>query len=248
MTHIAWVPPDWVDAAERTLEGMGERHPSRTVILIPHPDEPDGIDAQLWVRSLPGRRPRRLRRGDRALLRGNRTQAPASIVLPLLISDLPVYLRWRGEPPFDSAQWQQLAEVADRVVIDSSEWRELRYRELAVFFDITAVSDIAWARTDSWRIALASHWPAIAEQEIAIRGPRAEAALLRGWLASRLERDARPGRARRGADRLAGRRGASAAPQRAALPKRPSERRARQARARPDLRSRRPLCLGSGRG
>src|SRR5262249_40778336 len=39
MTHIAWVPPEWLDAAERTLEGMAERHPSRTVILVPRPDE-----------------------------------------------------------------------------------------------------------------------------------------------------------------------------------------------------------------
>ena len=37
MTHIAWVPPEWVEAAERTLEGLGERHPSRTVILVAEP-------------------------------------------------------------------------------------------------------------------------------------------------------------------------------------------------------------------
>jgi len=38
MTHVAWVPPRWLDAAERTLEGMAERHPSRTVILVPWPE------------------------------------------------------------------------------------------------------------------------------------------------------------------------------------------------------------------
>src|SRR5579871_2539885 len=192
MTHIAWVPVEWIDAAERTLEGMAERHPSRTVILVPQPDEPDGIDAQLWVRSFPV--------GDRAVsgevielrLRGSRTVAPASIVLPLLVSDLPVFLRWRGEPPFASTQWEQLTGVADRVVIDSSEWPELRYHQLAKTFDTAAVSDIAWARTEAWRISLASHWPAIATQQIAIRGPRAEAALLSGWLGSRLERDVPP--------------------------------------------------------
>ena len=32
-------PPEWLDAAERTLEGMAERHPSRTVILVPKPEE-----------------------------------------------------------------------------------------------------------------------------------------------------------------------------------------------------------------
>jgi hypothetical protein len=192
MTHIAWVPPDWVEAAERTLEGLGERHPSRTVILVPMPDEPDGIDARLSVRSFPV--------GDRAVssevieltLRGERSLAPASIVLPLAISDLPVFLRWRGEPLFGETQWEQLVGVADRVIVDSSEWVDLRYHELADVFELTAVSDIAWARIDEWRITLAARWPEIAAQEIAVRGPRAEAALLRGWLTSRLERDLPP--------------------------------------------------------
>jgi Glucose-6-phosphate dehydrogenase subunit len=192
MTHIAWVPKEWLEAAERTLEGLGERHPSRTVILIPQPEAPDGIDAELAVKTFPV--------GDRAVsgevveltLRGSRSVAPASIVLPLMISDLPVFLRWRGEPPFGETQWDELVGVADRVIVDSSEWSELRYAELADAFELTAVSDIAWARTEEWRLALASRWPAIATQEIAIRGPRADAALIRGWLASRLERDIPP--------------------------------------------------------
>jgi hypothetical protein len=188
MTHVAWVPSQWLDAAERTLEGMGERHPSRTVILVPCPGLEGGIDAELSVRAFPV--------GERAVvgevielsLRGDRSLAPASIVLPLAIPDLPVFLRWRGEPPFGETQWEQLVTVADRVVVDSSEWSDLRYAALAEDFERTAVSDIAWARTDAWRIELAGHWPAIAEQEIAIRGPRAEAELLRGWLMSRLAR------------------------------------------------------------
>ena len=131
MTHVAWVPPEWLDAAERTLEGMAERHPSRTVILVPKPDEAGGIDAELSVRCFPT--------GDRDVcgevielhLRGDRSLAPASLVLPLVISDLPVFLRWRGEPPFGEPQWEQLVDVADRVIVDSSEWDELRYGELA---------------------------------------------------------------------------------------------------------------------
>jgi len=194
MTHVAWVPPQWLDAAERVLEGMRERHPSRTVILVPRPGEDGegGIDAELSVRSFP--------LGERSVagevielsLRGDRALAPASLVLPLAISDLPVFLRWRGEPPFGETQWDQLVAVADRVVVDSSEWGELRYAELAESFERSAVSDIAWARTGSWRVELADRWPAIAKQEIAIRGPRAEAALLRGWLASRLGREVLP--------------------------------------------------------
>ena len=33
MTHIAWVPEQWYERAISTLHGMGERHPSRTILL-----------------------------------------------------------------------------------------------------------------------------------------------------------------------------------------------------------------------
>jgi hypothetical protein len=54
------------------------------------------------------------------------------------------------------------------------------------------VSDIAWQRTYGWRVELARCWPGIREQEIRIRGPRAEATLIRGWLHARLGRAVRP--------------------------------------------------------
>jgi hypothetical protein len=189
MTHVAWVPPEWLDAAERTLEGLAERHPSRTVILVPCGDEnEDRLDAEIAVRCFAV--------DDRTVcgevielkLCGSRAAAPASIVLPLVISDLPVFLRWRGEPQFEGPQWSQLIDVADRVIVDSSEWSDLRYEALAGAFERTAVSDIAWTRTRPWRVELAGYWPAIREQEIWIRGPRAEATLLRGWLTARLHR------------------------------------------------------------
>jgi hypothetical protein len=192
MTHIAWAPPAWQDKAEETLAGMAERHPSRTLLLVPQVGEPDGIDAQLSIRCFPV--------GDRAVcgevielfLRGTRALAPASIVLPLLISDLPVFCRWRGEPVFDSAEFDQIIEIVDRLVVDSSEWGDGRYDELQGVFARTAVSDIAWARTLPWRMELAGYWPGIREQEIHIRGPRAEATLLRAWLNARLDRAIRP--------------------------------------------------------
>jgi hypothetical protein len=191
MTHIAWVPPAWKDQAEETLAGMAERHPSRTLLLVPAPEAEDGLDARLAIRCFPV--------ADRAIcgevieltLRGNRVEAPASLVLPLLVSDLPVFCRWRGEPPFRAGHFEQLVDIVDRLVVDSSEWEELQFGELAELFGRVAVSDIAWARTDDWRRELAGYWPGIREQEIRIRGPQAEATLLRGWLNARLDRAVR---------------------------------------------------------
>src|SRR5262249_12977550 len=42
MTHTAWVPEEWVEAAEDVLVGLAERHPSRTVVLFPQPDAESG--------------------------------------------------------------------------------------------------------------------------------------------------------------------------------------------------------------
>src|SRR5581483_2998450 len=47
-THMAWVPPEWVDAAERVLHGLGPRIPSRTILLHPDPKaKRDGLDASI---------------------------------------------------------------------------------------------------------------------------------------------------------------------------------------------------------
>jgi glucose-6-phosphate dehydrogenase assembly protein OpcA len=185
MTHIAWAPPEWQHAAEATLAGMAERHPSRTLLLVPHSDASDGIDAQVAVRCFPV--------GDRAIcgevieltLRGNRVDAPASIVLPLLISDLPVFCRWRGRPPFGEPPFEQLVEITDRLIVDSTEWEGLpgAYAQLADQFERTAVSDIAWARTERWRSLLASLWPGIADaRALRVHGTAAQGYLLAGWL------------------------------------------------------------------
>jgi hypothetical protein len=191
MTHCAWVPPQWLDAAESTLEGMNDRHPSRTLLLVPEPGQADGLDAEIWLRCFESGGRQVCGEVIELRLRGSRAVAPASIVLPLAISDLPVFCRWRGEPDFGGRAWQELIGVADRVIVDSSEWNELRFAELVPAFERTAVSDIAWARTQPWRVELARYWPGIREQEIHLSGPPAETALLQGWLSSRLHRGVR---------------------------------------------------------
>ena len=125
-------------------------------------------------------------------LHGLRAKAPASVVLPLLVSDLPVFLRWRGEPPWGTPELEQLVGVVDRLIVDSTEWDDLPfpYRHLVELFPRVAASDIAWARTSRWRSLLASLWPGIADvRTIRVHGTEAQAWLLLGWLRSRLDRD-----------------------------------------------------------
>ena len=194
MTHVAWVPPGWEEAALDTLSGLQERHPSRTTVLLPDPDAADGLDADLALRcfSVPGQEGTVCSEVLILRLRGNRTKAPASIALPLLIPDLRAFLRWRGQPPFGDGAFEQLVDVVDRLIVDSTEWEDLpaAYRSLTPVFERAAVSDIAWQRTERWRGQLASLWPAIATvRAIRVRGTAAQAHLLAGWLRSRLQRE-----------------------------------------------------------
>jgi glucose-6-phosphate dehydrogenase assembly protein OpcA len=193
MTHVAWVPEEWVEAAEDVLAGLAERHPSRTIVLFPQSGD-GGLDGEVALECFPtGEGARSVcTETIRIRLHGTSVDHPASVVQPLLISDLPVFLRWRGQPPFESAPWEELVGAVDRLIVDSTEWPDLpgAYARLAEVFDRVAVSDIAWARTSRWRPMLASLWPEIAEiKTIRVEGTAAQAHLLAGWLRSRLGRE-----------------------------------------------------------
>jgi len=193
MTHLAWVPEEWVEAAMHTLEGLAERHPSRTILLLAEPDADAGLDAEVSVErfTMPGLEQQVSTEVIELRLRGDRAGAPASIVEPLLLHDLPVFIRWRGLPDFDGEPFRQLVGVVDRLIVDSTEWPDLPapYRRLAEFFDRVAASDIAWARTERWRRQLATLWPSIADlSSVRVVGTAAQAQLLVGWLRSRLGR------------------------------------------------------------
>jgi hypothetical protein len=195
MTLMAWVPPDWLDAARAALTGMAERHPSRTLLLVPYPgDTSDRIDASAYLHSF--RLPELQRSVSTEVvelhLHGATASAPRSVIEPLLVSDLPAFLRWRGQPPWTSPELEQLVRVADRLIVDSTEWRDVpgAYRGLVDVFPKVAASDIAWARTARWRALLASLWPQIGDvRTIRVRGTAPQAHLIAGWLRSRLERE-----------------------------------------------------------
>lgn len=192
MTHLAWVPIEWKEVAVETLAGLGERHPSRGILLFPEPSAADGIDAKVSMLAFPLREQRRHIAAEviELRLRGLSSRAAASIVNPLLVPGLPVFLRWRGRPPFGGAEVDQLIDVCDRLIYDSKEWPDIPHAYEELPFDRTACSDIAWRRTGPWRGALAGLWPGIRDaRSLYVRGPVAEASLLAGWLGSRLDRD-----------------------------------------------------------
>jgi glucose-6-phosphate dehydrogenase assembly protein OpcA len=193
MTHIVWAPTRWLARAQKVLHGMAERHPSRTIFLVPERDKPDGVEAHATVRDFEVRDGREvLSEVIEIHLRGRAADHPASIVLPLLISDLPAFCRWRGEPAWGSPALAEIASVCDRLVVDSNEWNHLpaAYAKLAELFHGPVVSDLAWRRTLPWRARIAELWPGVKRVDrIRVEGPKADALLLSAWLRSRLRHD-----------------------------------------------------------
>jgi glucose-6-phosphate dehydrogenase assembly protein OpcA len=100
-------------------------------------------------------------------------------------------VRWRGECAWGAPELEELVDVAQRLIVDSSEWSDPQsgYERLAELLERVVVSDIAWARTERWREAIAALWPAVADAStLRVAGPQAESVLLTRWLSVRLGR------------------------------------------------------------
>jgi glucose-6-phosphate dehydrogenase assembly protein OpcA len=140
-----------------------------------------------------------------ARVRGDFDERVASVVIPLLVPDLPVFLWWTGTPPSDARHLDDLVTLADRFIIDSADFaradrtlpevaRLARHR--------VAITDLNWARLTHWRELIAQFfdvpaWRPFLEGITGIRAGFAvdmdgrdihpsQALLLLGWLASRL--------------------------------------------------------------
>ena len=124
----------------------------------------------------------------------------SSIVLPLIVTDVPVFLWWQDHPEADLPLLNAILEVCDRLILDSSSCRS--FRSLIDLMDThgewLAISDLNWARLTPWRHAVAGFYDHLACEkrlgnieriEIECDSPfegAGQAYLLLGWLASSL--------------------------------------------------------------
>jgi glucose-6-phosphate dehydrogenase assembly protein OpcA len=210
-------------AAERvveTMERLGVRHPSRAIVLVADPEaQGDPIDARISTHchNSPATPAERICYEEVVLtVRGECAEHLTGVVAPLLIHDLPTYVWWPGDPPFGNPVFDQLVELGDRLIIDSSDFLELLtgMRRLANLRHRAGVGDLAWERLSVWQERIAQFFdaprfrrylPNLSRMHVryAIPGaggggarvgpglstcaqPMAQAMLLAGWLAARL--------------------------------------------------------------
>ena len=130
-----------------------------------------------------------------------------SVVGPLLVPDLPVFLWWRAAPELDSELFCSFTDRCDRVILDSARlrdsWEELARlgRGIRLMGGCSSFTDLAWSRLTSWRQLSAQFFdsPELSPYldrltrvvvEYAAPGksgpPSADAILYAAWLSSRL--------------------------------------------------------------
>jgi glucose-6-phosphate dehydrogenase assembly protein OpcA len=192
--------PDGYDEV-RAIEALGELadlHPSRTLVVAVDPAAKPGLDASVRARCQlkPGSRARVCFEEVRLTARGVMCGQVASVVAPLLIPDLPVFLWWLGSQPEPE---EELLPLCDRLIVDSRSLGNdgiLRLEQLVgILAGRAVVGDLAWSALEPWRELLTQLFDPVEarpyqQRLTAVRiyyaagEQTAQALLLLGWLAA----------------------------------------------------------------
>src|SRR5215218_3920146 len=161
-------------------------HPCRLLIVVRRKvDADDRLDAEVQVGGHMGA-------NESVIMRmyGRLTLHAESVILPLLASDAPVVTWWHGDTP-DKLAYDALAVGASRRVTDVSTTEDpvtalkRRAKDYA-----PGDTDLTWTRCTPWRALLASGLDDVmavpTSAEVHAEANNASAALLVGWLMSRL--------------------------------------------------------------
>lgn len=195
----------------RDVDFITGRHPCRVITAVADAAE-DGVPVQAWVSihcQLPPSGGRQVCCEQVSVVAGGGSvrQIPAAII-PLLISDLPVFLWWPQGTPFDDYLFRNLVDSMNRLIIDSSTFENPEGTlaslpaRLRSNWPHIAMTDMNWARLTRWRELVAQFFDGpvllpyldridrvIIDFSLSERGGpvnRAQALMMAGWLASRL--------------------------------------------------------------
>ena len=154
---------DTAAQASRVIEDLAAHHPSRALVVIARPSEDESqIDTSLAAHChlAPGLDQHVCCEEVTLHVSGRAAFHLHSIIVPLLIPDLPVIVWWTGPLPAESHLIEELCDVADHFVVDSSRFTDLgdlsRMREFAAMHEC-AIGDLNYERVRSWRDLVERH-------------------------------------------------------------------------------------------
>ena len=140
--------------------------------------------------------------------RGETGPELVSVVLPLTVSGLPIYLWWRADSFAIPAYFDQILRMTQRLIVDSARFAAAGadLKALSVWLEKYSgrihLSDLNWARATPWREVIAQCFdspdrqPCLARirqvrieyemESVRLSAQRAQSLLLTAWLATRL--------------------------------------------------------------
>jgi len=186
-----------------SVSRLAGRQPARVVVLIADPEGEPNVDVGLSAFCHAGGGGRAQVCAEQVTIHAEGPPAEhlESLAGPLLVPDLPVFLWYPGEFSPRSPEFAAMADLADRVIVDSAaaESHETCLREIAVLVEdpaTPAIGDLQWVGLSPWRSLLADTFGApervgdlekIESAEVLYApGGENRALLLVGWLASTL--------------------------------------------------------------
>ncbi|WP_229400077.1 glucose-6-phosphate dehydrogenase assembly protein OpcA [Micromonospora okii] len=187
LTLIVVVDEKRVREAEAAATIAAAAHPCRLLVVVRSEVDRDRnrLDAEIVVGG-------RLGPCEAVVTRmyGRLALHAESVVMPLLVPDVPVVTWWHGEPPAEIAT-DFLGVVADRRITDCAQAADpiealrLRARDYA-----PGDTDLAWTRITPWRTLVAGAFDTtdarVTEARVVAPPTDPTAALMCGWLGSRL--------------------------------------------------------------
>ena len=153
--------PGLLDEAGEVIVNLAQSHPSRSILFLRSKRGEDGLSAHVhaFCSFRPGSRRQVCCEQLRIEGRGGYADQLHSIVQPLLVPDVPVFVWWRGAPPLRTTMYDRLRELSQRMVVDSSGFREafaaLAEEVVKCTSKHCSISDLAWARLEIWREQIA---------------------------------------------------------------------------------------------
>jgi glucose-6-phosphate dehydrogenase assembly protein OpcA len=199
----ACVDVDSADLATQAVGRLGARHPTRAIVIVADPQAESQIEADVSLQCSVVDSGQVCAEQVRLVVGGEAAYHLASVVTPLLVPDIPVYLWLIGAPPLEQAFGQDAVAICERLIIDSGAYSDsagtLRTLsgELGSVGDGISIADIAWERIRMWRKLIAQCFDGeavrgfhggITRLDVECSGEHvsAQAWLLAGWLSSRL--------------------------------------------------------------
>jgi glucose-6-phosphate dehydrogenase assembly protein OpcA len=150
------------DHAGRVIEDLAGRHPSRALVIIARPTGDEShIEAQLAAHShlSPDVEQHVCCEEVRLAVSGRAAGHLHSIIIPLLVPDLPVYIWWAEQLPEDTHLLLEMLATSDHLIVDSERFEDqldglLRLASLGEAQPNATIGDLAWGRLTPWREVL----------------------------------------------------------------------------------------------